>query len=139
MDIRLARDKILARSNLDVLGCWLWTGSTSSHPYGRITFEGKTWLAHRLSHLAFKGFLDDSLVIDHLCSVKVCVNPEHLEQVTQGENVLRAASLITQCPSGHEYTEDNTGYYGARPGKKTPSRYCKECNRLKYWKRKEEQ
>lgn len=137
MDTRLAKDKILDKSELDALGCWLWSGSIKSFPYGRVKFEGKTWLAHRLSHLAFKGFLDDNLVVDHLCGVKHCVNPEHLEQVTQAENVLRAAALITHCPAGHEYTEDNTGYYGVKPGKKTKARYCKECNNLKYWKRKE--
>lgn len=132
-----ARYELVTRTDLDqVSKCWVWCGAPTKHPYPRLVFEGKSWLAHRLSYSVYNGELLSGFVIDHLCSNKRCVNPDHLEQVTQGVNVSRAAELITHCPEGHEYTNNNTGYYSVKPGKKTPARYCKECNRLKYWKRK---
>ena len=134
MDIALAKYRIISKSTTEELtGCWVWKGKPTRYPYPRLGFAGKTWLAHRLSYAAFTGTLDDTIVVDHTCSNKRCVNPKHLEQVTQGENVRRAARRITSCHRGHEYTVENTGYYGVKPGKKTQARYCKECNRMKYW------
>lgn len=133
MNYGKARYELITRTDLDlVTKCWSWAGKETKYPYPRLVFEGKTWLAHRLSFASYRGQLMPGLVIDHLCSNKRCVNPDHLEQVTQAENVLRAAELITHCPAGHEYTEENTGYYGLKPGKKTPARYCFTCSRDKH-------
>jgi hypothetical protein len=60
-------------------------------------------------------------VIDHLCRVKACINPAHLEPVTSGENTRRA--MREACVHGHRFTPDNT--YVPADGK----RYCRECRR----------
>lgn len=73
-----------------------------------------------------------SLEIDHLCMVKHCVNPSHLEAVTKKENLRRAdvafgiRSAATHCPSGHEYTPENIYINPTSKG-----RMCRSCNRLR--------
>lgn len=76
-----------------VLGCWIWTAGVGNHGYGRLrkrvgdnTIE---ILAHRYSYERFVGPIPDGLTIDHLCRVRRCVNPMHLEPVTRAENTLR--------------------------------------------------
>jgi hypothetical protein len=70
-------------------------------------------MAHRFSYEAYVGPIGAGLHIDHLCRVRSCVNPKHLEPVTQRVNTLRGegrAALqlrVTHCPRGHEYTPDN--------------------------------
>lgn len=92
--------------------CWIWTAS-------RIGLYGNFWLngrgyAHRGSYQLFKGPIPDGLEIDHLCRVQLCVNPAHLEAVTQRENLIRSdnfagkESRVTHCPKGHPYDEANT-------------------------------
>jgi hypothetical protein len=66
--------------------CWLWTGSKSSG-YGNFSFDGKTWMAYRLMYLHCYGELLNDMVICHTCRNK-CVNPAHLEQKSQSENML---------------------------------------------------
>lgn len=72
-----------------------------------------------------RGPIPEGLVIDHLCRDLLCVNPGHLEPVTQKENVRRGVGhgAETHCPQGHEYTEANT-----RVSKKN-KRYCRACGR----------
>jgi hypothetical protein len=74
-------------------GCWLWLLSTGSHGYGQGTSPetGQSTTAHRLSYQAFKGPIPDGLFIDHLCRNKLCVNPDHLEAVSNSENSKRRA------------------------------------------------
>lgn len=92
--------------------CWIWTGSKTDQNYGLIWLNGKYVRAHRVSYMLYCGTLDQKMVIDHLCKNTLCVNPEHLEQVTQSENVKRgnagklnnAQRKKTHCPSGHEYS-----------------------------------
>ena len=117
-------------------GCWLWHASgISTHGYGRFGYEGKLWNAHRYSyvHIAKKQ-IPEGMQLDHLCRVRHCVNPAHLEVVSNKENVLRGIGITarnrlkTHCPKGHEYTALNTAYYKSAPTK----RHCKECNRMRY-------
>lgn len=81
--------------------CWLWTGNTDSLGYGRLFMPSGTVLAHRLSYQFHKGEVPQDLELDHLCRVRHCVNPDHLEPVSHQENVLRAKP--STCPRGHDY------------------------------------
>lgn len=112
-------------------GCWLWIGALQNG-YGSIKKEGRNYPAHRLSYEMNKGAIPGGLVIDHLCRVPSCVNPDHLEPVTIGENISRGDNhhrRKTHCPKGHEYTPENTKIYG-------PSRFCRACNleRSREWR-----
>ena len=69
--------------------CWLWQGFKVKG-YGRIRIDGKAKRVHRLMYEQMVGPIPDGLVIDHLCMVRNCVNPEHLEPVTIEENTRRS-------------------------------------------------
>ncbi len=76
--------------------CWLWVSKRGTDSYGTFSFDGQSRPAHRVSYEIFKGKIPDGLHIDHLCSVRSCVNPEHLEAVTCTENVRRGFSLMRE-------------------------------------------
>lgn len=94
--------------------CWNWTGAVGSHGYGVCWAGNKIALAHRFV-LALSGLdLDNTMQVDHLCRNRICVRPDHLEQVPQAENNRRALRLRppkTHCPHGHDYAE--TGFLNA--------------------------
>lgn len=101
-------ERILARLEVSPGGCLLWQGSRNNQGYGVVSFQSKNRLVHRLAYEAFIGPIPEGLELDHLCRTKVCANPAHLEPVTHAENSRRAAALITHCPQGHAYDEENT-------------------------------
>lgn len=107
----------------DPAECWLWEGYINPDGYGRLGQVG----AHRISYELHVGPIPDGLVIDHLCRVRHCVSPDHMEPVTNRENILRGRigeqCLRTHCPHGHEYDEANTIVQG--DGK----RRCRACRR----------
>lgn len=119
-------------------GCWLWTGSIQQSPfpkypgyngYGSFARPGKSKLAHRASYELFVGEIPDGLHIDHLCRVRSCVNPKHLEPVTRAENVRRGNGGAyfrdkTHCPQGHEYSSENTT---VKPISGKPNRFNRIC------------
>jgi hypothetical protein len=120
--------------------CYLWTDCLTSDNYGVVYIKNKRYSTHRLSYVTNKGAIPDKYVVDHLCRVHNCCNPLHLEAVTHAENIYRGnaghhmkdkAALITHCPKGHEYTEENLTYrvfkQEGRPDRF--KRYCKQCNR----------
>jgi hypothetical protein len=97
--------------------CWLWTSGLNSAGYGQYSLKNKRILAHRYVYENMVGSLIDGLVIDHTCRNIICVNPSHLEQVTQSENVIRSLPFRkkqvprkdkTHCQNGHKYTAENT-------------------------------
>lgn len=104
-------------------GCWEWTAGRTTGGYGAVRMPGTASAAHRAMYVLLVGPVPDGLHLDHLCRVRHCVNPDHLEPVTQAENNRRAAAAVTHCPRGHAYTESNT--YRRNRG----SRDCRACNR----------
>ena len=71
-------------------GCWLWLGALNDRGYGRVKQVSRFRRAHIVSWELQRGPVPDGLCIDHLCRVKSCVNPDHMEPVTKRENTLRA-------------------------------------------------
>src|SRR5881396_3749910 len=87
-------------------GCWRWMASCFLNGYGRFTFRHNSFCAHRIAYVFFCAPLDEWTVLDHLCRNRRCVNPEHLEPVTVGENIRRGDTGIknwskTHCIHGH--------------------------------------
>lgn len=117
-------------------GCWIWMGQLNEKGYGRIRHLGRTRFAHRVSFELFTGrTAEDHL--DHLCRVRCCINPEHLEPVTPRENAIRgslARGRPTHCKRGHLITQRRSET-SARPGEAV----CNACSRLRYLTRKEAQ
>lgn len=111
-----------AKIRVDGNGCWIWTASRNSKGYGLASVGGGAIaLAHRIAYELLVGPIQEGLQIDHLCRVRECVNPSHLEPVTAAENVRRSRAHITHCPKGHEYTPENTiRNHGTR-------RNCRTC------------
>lgn len=110
-------------------GCWLWSGATTGE-YGTLWANGRYYGAHRLAYEMFIGPIPDGLHIDHLCRVRYCVNPDHLEPVTMRENNLRGVGAPaqnarkTRCLKGHAFDAVNTH---VRPG--DGGRECRQCKR----------
>lgn len=113
--------------------CWEWAGH-KHQGYGFLSHGGRRYRAHRLAYEFAKGPIPDGLVTDHLCRNPGCVNPAHLEAVTNRENVLRGIgpsaqnARKTHCGRGHYIGE---GHYWLLDGK----RVCKKCARQR-WERK---
>lgn len=111
-------------------GCWLWTGTIGAGGYGRWPHRNNL-TAHRVSYELHRGPIPAGLQIDHLCRVRHCVNPDHLEAVTQAQNARRGAyATKTHCKNGHPYDAENTYI------KKDGSRGCRACGREAYERRR---
>jgi hypothetical protein len=95
-------------------GCWTWTACILQNGYGGVRLKGKLMRAHRVVYELLVGKIPDGLQLDHLCRNRKCVNPAHLEPVTQKENMRRGNGACainarkTHCKSGHEFTKENT-------------------------------
>ena len=96
--------------------CVIWTGCTIPQGYGQIylpTNTGRMQLVHRVMYKLHYGSLDDTLQLDHICRNRICVNPGHLEPVSQSVNMKRAyrdnpRPKPIYCRKGHEYTDSST-------------------------------
>jgi hypothetical protein len=105
-------------------GCWLWGGTCNRSGYGQIGAGGAGGpkiAAHRFAYGRWRGPIPRGLVIDHLCRVRCCVNPDQLEAVSHRENCMRgmAPSVVVarsgRCSKGHELTPANTANWADGP------------------------
>jgi hypothetical protein len=130
----LLPERFWDKVHLDASGCWLWTGARNDKGYGLFTSDGarktlRKIRAHRASYLTLIGEVPDGLVLDHLCRVRHCVNPDHLEPVTHRVNLLRGETLaarnhkLTHCKREHPFDEANTWV------DKKGTRHCRTCHR----------
>jgi uncharacterized protein YcaQ len=115
-----ASDRFWAKIVSTESGCWIWSASCSRNGYGQLWVDGRLAIAHRFAYERMVGPIPEGLEIDHLCRVRRCVNPSHMEPVTHAENMRRAGVAITHCLRGHAYDVENTYVYAGR-------RSCKEC------------
>lgn len=112
--------------------CWEWTGAKSGVGYGMLRKNQKNYTLHRLTYIRFKGDVPQGLEIDHLCRVRHCCNPEHLEAVTRSVNNLRGEVgkhnqnvKKTHCLRGHPLFGENC--YNHPDG----SRQCRKCSKMR--------
>lgn len=111
----------------DPSGCWLWKASTTKDGYAAFHY-GDESLAHRVAYGVLVAPIPVGLTIDHLCKVRHCVNPTHMEVVTMAENIRRGESFAgknaakSECAHGHPFTLDNT--YITPNGR----RKCRRCH-----------
>lgn len=100
--------------------CLFWIGKVG---------VGRQYRAHRIAWMELRGEIPSGLVLDHLCRNPKCINPAHLEPVTQRENLLRGmgASAVnarkTHCINGHPFNSENIYYWRS-------CRYCRKCRTL---------
>ena len=118
-------------TQIDANGCVVWLGSKRPDGYGLIHHMGKHVRAHRFAYEQKYGTVPAGLVLDHLCRNRACVNPDHMEPVTIGENVNRGIKTnqnkgLTHCKRGHSLTTENAWHYINSRGHIT--RKCKACS-----------
>jgi len=115
----------------DLEKCWEWSGAFFSNGYARYT-RGRhhvgTQRVHIMLYEQLIGPVPPGMTLDHFrCNRKCCVNPYHLEVVTNLENIQRYYATITHCPAGHEYNKENTRYFV--DGRGYNVRTCRICSR----------
>jgi len=104
--------------------CWVWQASKRRKGYGAFQ-HGKEQLAHRVSYQLFIGLIPTGKQLDHLCKNTSCVNPYHLEPVTNQINCQRSERATKlQCIRGHVYSALTTRYYNEQ-------RICTLCENIR--------
>jgi hypothetical protein len=129
--VRPVEDRLFARVHEDENGCWVYTGWTGGDGYGMISLgrrgQGRVY-THRFVYELNVGQIPEGLTIDHLCRVRRCCNPAHLEPVTHAENNRRGHGWSgrnhrkAHCKNGHPLSGDNL--YRDKRG-----RHCRTCHR----------
>lgn len=107
-------------------GCWLWQGyvQTRTWGYGTVKWRGEMGYVHRVVYQLLVGAVPAGMHLHHRPSCpKHCANPDHLQPVTQAEHNALHGALVTHCPRGHAYDDENT-YYPPKGGRK-----CRRCHR----------
>jgi len=119
-------------------GCWLWMAAVDKKGYAKVGYNRPPRgygmeFAHRVLYEQIRGPIPEGLDIDHLCRVRCCVNPDHLEPVTNAENHRRGIARNakkTHCPQGHPYD------FTYRNGNHRICRTCQNAHAAKYRLRK---
>jgi hypothetical protein len=107
-------EALLAARTVKTATCWLYQGPTNGRGYGQVFAGGRRAYAHRLSYELNCGPIPADKELDHLCRVRNCVRPSHLEPVTHRENTLRGHTIAarraaqTACIHGHPFDVANT-------------------------------
>ena len=118
--------------------CWLWKGSLKKYGYGQYYARTKKFRAHRYIWERLNGPIPKGLQLDHLCRVRHCVNPKHLDIVTNRENALRGNGITAinarkkECNSGHWLAGKNLIIIKRRG--RLPHRKCLQCRRASFRK-----
>lgn len=107
--------------------CWLWRAAKDPCGYGQFYWNGRPHKAHRVAYALTFGAIPKGKELDHLCRVRHCVRPSHLDPVSHRENVKRGirGAITTHCPQGHPYDEANTAI------QTNGARRCRACSRAK--------
>jgi hypothetical protein len=113
----------------ETTGCWLWTRPLKPNGYGSAYLPTNGWrltktvYAHRLAYELFVGAIPDGKQLDHLCRVRHCVNPAHLEPVMAKQNQQRGKrAQQTHCLRGHLLSGSNLRM------KSNGTRACRACD-----------
>lgn len=131
-------------------GCWLWLGTIETGGHGRVSVRNRDRRAHHVSlELAGQNPMIEGHVVDHICRVRHCVNPDHLrivpERVNSLENNLSPSAVHarkTHCLRGHPLSGENLALYKPKRRKtrhgnffecRHPTRVCLTC-RPSYWR-----
>lgn len=124
-------------------GCWIWTGQRTKYGYAvlQLTIEGRhsSFKVHRVIWTIKHGPMPHGLVLDHLCRVRPCINPAHLEPVTNRENILRGTgptarnAAKTHCLRGHLLDESNINWLPQYGSLNRSCKTCKKAYQLAAW------
>lgn len=113
MPLNLTAEQRITKSVvIDEAGCWIWQKGKNQYGYGQIRLDKKRWLVHRLTYTLFVGEIPEGMDIDHLCRVRDCCNPSHLEPVDRKTNLVRGehpnmqAHREGRCARGHVVNAD---------------------------------
>lgn len=127
---KLTKELLLSRCKQLDDGCWLWLYCKTAAGYGQLSYKNKRQFTHRLAYELWRDPVPTGLTLDHLCRNRACMNPTHLEAVTQKTNCLREVSPAAlnkdkqQCKRGHTLGANNIIFVKR-------GRQCKLCDRAR--------
>lgn len=116
-------DRFTPKVKISADGCWVWQAQISKKGYGRFFANPKMVQAHRWSYEYHIGNIPEGLQIDHKCRNRACVNPAHLEPVTNLENCRRGLTGHHMTTNPHNKKEF------CKNGHKIIGKKCRVCNK----------